>query len=222
MAVSTDTHRLSNRLQTALAFVKPYWADRRVRILSGVVLLVIAIAWYWVMASSATLTVAGRHSFRKAEISIWVDGDLKSTFEVSGSAKKRLGVLQKIDGSFSRSLRVGAGPHTVRVRVLSLTDGTDIVRQCQANAASGTQSTVYVNADRGLLSVGFASGSPRSKPEPESSGGYMKLMQSVLMAVAGSTLSAVVGFLVQDFLKSRKGGNAVAQVPPTASPQAAD
>ncbi len=203
MAV-TDPPRLA-RLQKALTTFRPYWADRRVRLAVGVFLLVVAAAWYWFAAASATLTVAGRHSFRQTEISIWVDGDLKSTFEVSGSAKKKLGVFQKVDGSFSRSLRVGAGDHTVRVRVHSLGDGSDIVRQCQASVQSGTESTVYVNADRGLLSLGFASGAPRTKPEPESSsGGYMKMMQSVLMAIAGSALSATVGFLVQDFLKSRK------------------
>src|SRR4051812_13346910 len=178
MAVSTDTLRLSDRLQTALVFLKPYWADRRVRVVCGVVLLVIAVAWYWLVASSATLTVAGRHSFRQAEVSIWVDGDLKSKFEVSGSSKKKLGVFQKVDGSFSRSLRVGAGEHMVRVQVRSLTDNSDVIRQCRASVASGSESTVYVNADRGLLALSFASGSPRTRPEPESSGSYLKMMQS--------------------------------------------
>jgi len=204
MAVA-DTSRIADRFQKLFTLVKPYWADRRVRIAVGVFLLVIAAAWYWFVAGSATLTVAGRHSFRQAEVSIWVDGNLKSTFEVSGSAKKKLGVFQKIDGTFSHSLRVAAGDHTIRVRVHSLSDGTDVVRQCQASVQSGTESTVYVNADRGLLSLSFASGGSRSRPEPESSNsGYWKMMQSVLMAIAGSALSAVVGFLVQDFLKSRK------------------
>lgn len=215
MAVA-DSPRLADRLQKVFVALKPYWADRRVRIAVGVVLLAVAAAWYWFVAGSATLTVAGRHSFRQAEVSIWIDGDLKSTFEVSGSAKKKLGVFQKIDGSFSRSLRVGAGEHTIRVRVHALPDGGEIVRQCQANVESGTESTVYVNADRGLLSLSFASGAPRTKSEPESSsGGYLKMMQSVFMAVAGSALSAVVGFLVQDFLKSRK-----ATAPPTQAPSA--
>jgi hypothetical protein len=205
---------LADRLQTAFAFLKPYWADRRIRVATGLALLLTSIAWYWFIAGTATLTVAGRHSFRQAEISIWVDGDLKSKFEVSGSARKKLGVFQKIDGSFSRSLRVGAGEHTVRVRVHALPDGGEIVRQCQANVQSGTESAVYVNADRGVLSLGFASGASRSKPEPESSSsGYVKMMQSVLMAIAGSALSATVGFLVQDFLKARKGTNAQAQAP---------
>jgi hypothetical protein len=184
-----------------------------VRVVAGVLLLVLAVGWYWFVAASATLTIAGRHSFRQAQVSIWVDGNLKSTFEVSGSAKKKLGVFQKIDGSFSRSLRVGAGDHTIRVQVHSLTDNSDVIRQCRASVASGTQSTVYVNADRGLLSLSFASGSPRTQPEPESSNGYLKLMQSVLMALVGSALSATVGFLVQDFLKSRKASNSATQAP---------
>jgi hypothetical protein len=213
MAAVEHPRVLSDRFRAALAFLQPYWTDRRIRILSGVMLVAVAGAWYWFAASSATLTVAGHHSFRQAEVSIWIDGDLESTFEVSGSVKKRFGVLQKVDGNFARSLRVGAGEHIVRVRVQSLTDGSDIIRQARASVDSGKESTVYVNAERGLLSLASAGSAPREKPEPERSG-YMKMMQSVLMAVAGSALSATVGFVVQDFLKSRKATpTAAAEVP---------
>ena len=192
------------RLSKIRDLLKTSWADRRIRILLGIVAIAIAGAWYWFAAASATLTIAGHHSFRRAEVSIWIDGDLKSTYNVTGSAKKKFGLLQKVDGSFSRSLRVGAGDHIVKVRFRSLTDNSELTRQCSVSLAARTESTIYINADRGLLSLSFA-GSPSRVPEsPEPSNGYARMLQSVLMAVAGSALSATVGFVVQDFLKSRK------------------
>lgn len=204
MAVAVGPDPVKSRLKRFLTFIKPAWADRRVRILLGIIAIALAAAWYWLAAASATLTIAGHHGFRRAQVSIWIDDSLKSQYEVSGSAKKKFGVLGKIDGSFSRSLRVGAGDHTVRVRFQSLTDNGDITRQTHVNLAAGTESTVYVNADRGVLSLAFAGAGTKSKPDPEPSSDYARMLQSVFMAVAGSALSATVGFVVQDFLKSRK------------------
>jgi hypothetical protein len=201
-AMNFDPHKV--QLNKIVSIVKPVWADRRVRILVGVLAIAVAAAWYWFSAASATLTIAGHHGFRRAEVSVWVDGDLESKFEVSGSAKKHFGILQKVEGNFSRSIRVGSGDHTVRVEFRSLTDSTDVTRQCHANVQAGTEATVYINADRGFLSLSFAGGAPRAKTDPEPASGYAKMLQSVFMAIAGSALSATVGFVVQDFLKSRK------------------
>jgi hypothetical protein len=214
MDVATGPGPLNSRLNRILSIIKTAWADRRLRLLLGVVAIPTAAGWYWHAAASATLTIAGHHSFRHAEVSVWIDGDLKSTYEVSGSPKKRYAILQKIDGTFSRSLRVGAGDHTVRVRFNSLTDASDITRQCQVNVQAGTESTVFVNADHGVLSLAFAGTAPKLKAaDPESSSPYAKTLQSIFLAIAGSALSATVGFVVQDFLKSRKAALASAQAP---------
>jgi hypothetical protein len=180
------------------------WADRRVRLLAAALLLVLLVAGFWLWRSTATLTVAGHHSFKRAEMSVYVDGDLKSTSEVSGSPRKKLGVFQKTEGTFSKSLRIAAGDHTIRVQFHSLTDDSDLSRQVQVSVQAGTQSTVYVNADRAALSLAFAGTSPKLRSEPEPTTGYAKTLQSILMAVGGSVLSATVGFVVQDFLRSRK------------------
>lgn len=204
MGFTVDPQALKSRLSKISIQIRPVLADRRVRILAGVVALALAFAWYWYAAGSATLTIAGHHGFRRAEVSIWVDGDLKSKYEVTGAEKRRFGILQKTEGNFSRSVRVGAGDHIVRVQFRSLTDSSSIVRQCHVSLEARTESTVYVNADRGLLSLSFAGTAPKTKPDPEPSSGYAKTLQSLFMAIAGSALSAVVGFVVQDFLKSRK------------------
>ena len=210
MAVAVGPGTLSFRIKQFLSAIKPVWADRRLRILLGVIAIALAATWYWFSAASATLTIAGHHGFRRAQVSIWIDDALKSQYEVSGSAKKRFGVLQKVDGSFSRSLRVGAGEHSVRVRFQSLTDSSDITRQTHVSVQAGTESTVYVNADRGMLSLAFAGSGPKPKTDPEPNGDYARTLQSIFMAIAGSALSATVGFVVQDFLKSRKAAKTAA------------
>ncbi|MGZ4815099.1 MAG: hypothetical protein ACXVZV_06815 [Terriglobales bacterium] len=210
MAVATNSNPNQARLRSVLDLLKTSWSDRRIRILVGVLAIAVAAAWYWFAAASATLTIAGHHGFRRAEVSVWIDGDLKSTYEVTGSAKKRFGILQKVEGNFSRSLRVGPGDHVVKLRFHSLTDSSDITRQCNVNVQAHTESTVYVNADRGLLSLSFAGSPSRTRPEPEPRSSYATTLQSIFMAIAGSALSATVGFVVQDFLKSRKAAAAKA------------
>jgi hypothetical protein len=184
--------------------LKLLWADRRIRLLVGMMVLLGVATWYWFARSSATLTIAGHHGFKRAEISIWVDGELKTTSEISGSIKKKLGVFQKTEGTFSKSVRVAPGDHTVKVRFRSLTDTYDVGRQVQVSVQSGTESTVYVNADRSIFSLSFAGPSPKPRSDPEPTSGYAKTLQSILMAVGGSVVSAAVGFVVQDFLRSRK------------------
>jgi hypothetical protein len=204
MDVASGPDPRSRHFQHVRQFVTRLWSDVRLRVLSLVLVAAIAGAWYWYVAGSATLTIMGHHGFRRAEISIWVDGDLKTTMESSGSARKKLGIFQKTEGTFSKSLHVGAGDHSIRVRFQSLGDDYEITRQCHVNAEAGTESNVYVNADRGLLSLSFTGSPPAPASETQPSSGYAKTLQSIFMAIAGSALSATVGFVVQDFLKSRK------------------
>lgn len=208
MAVGPEPASGNAPMSKHLSVMKTAWADRRIRVLIGVLAIAVAAAWYWFAAASATLTIAGHHGFRRADVSVFIDGDQKTTYEVTGSARKKFGVLQKIEGSFSRSLRVSPGDHIVKVRFHSLTDSSDITRQCNVNVQARTESTVYVNADRGLLSLSFAGSPGKLRTEPEPDNGYAKMLQSVFMAIAGSALSATVGFVVQDFLKSRKAAQA--------------
>src|SRR5579864_3962372 len=82
---------------------------------------VFAIALVMHLASgNATLKVQMQHSFRSAQVSVWVDGDLACSEHVVGSERRRFGLLPAgIGGNFSRLLQVPSGRHTVKVRVTS-------------------------------------------------------------------------------------------------------
>src|SRR5690349_2803434 len=62
---------------------------------------------------SASLKVQMQHSFRSAQVSMWVDGDLACSEHLTGSQRRRFGLLPAgIGGNFSRLVQVSAGRHT--------------------------------------------------------------------------------------------------------------
>lgn len=77
------------------------------------------------------LQVEAQHSFRSAELSIWVDGDLVDQAELAGVAERRF-LRTTVRGSFSGSLRVPAGTRVVRVRVRSEAEGYDQTQEITA------------------------------------------------------------------------------------------
>src|SRR5438105_1254540 len=82
-----------------------------------VLVLVLAyVGWHTFAASqTATLKIQGQHSFRQAELAVWVDGELAQQFGLTGSSKRHFGLPGAVQGSFAKSLRVAAGEHTIRV-----------------------------------------------------------------------------------------------------------
>src|SRR5689334_16614869 len=90
--------RMSAGSQTAPAETKPsidfrqWWQPcvqmlRRIPprpALLAILLIVVAIIGWKVFVSSqaATLKIQGQHSFRAAELSVWIDGDLAKQFDL--------------------------------------------------------------------------------------------------------------------------------------------
>jgi serine/threonine-protein kinase len=77
---------------------------------------------------SVPLRIESQHSFRSAELSIWVDGSLVHQAELTGVAERRL-FRTSVRGSYAESLGVPAGERVVRVRVRSKGDGYDQTRE---------------------------------------------------------------------------------------------
>jgi len=174
----------------------------RVPILAGLVLLLGFIVYTVASASSATLNLVCRHNFRNAELSVFIDGKLARTDTISGIAKKRFGVFDtKIEGTFSKSIAIPAGEHLLQVRVRSAADSFDQSKQCGINVAAGKDATVIISAQRGGVTLAY-SGPPPSATMDGS--GYFSYLRTVAATVFGSIVSAAIGFVVQDFMRSRK------------------
>ncbi|HLH07866.1 MAG TPA: hypothetical protein VKW78_11565 [Terriglobales bacterium] len=185
-------------------------ADRvpvKVRIGLGASLgiLFLVSVYFWLTAGSALLIITGSHPFRKAQVSVWLDGSLQFRQEFSGSTRKRYALFGSRVETFSRTLNISSGLHEVEVRVQSAADGFDETRRYKGQFESNQKTRLYLSATRSQLFLNVQNQRAVEVSEAKESGsGFLMYARSLMLTVGGSILSAAIGFLVQDFLKSRK------------------
>jgi hypothetical protein len=151
----------------------------------------------------ATLTIVCRHDFRSAEIAVSIDGAVVHTETMTGAVKKWLGVLTKIGGTYARTLPVPSGKHVVEVRLRA--PGYDLANSIQADFSRGMDSTLSVDSGRHLLLAWRETGGGATATGPASgSPPWFSYAGSVLMTLFGSVVSASIGVVVQDYLRTRK------------------
>jgi hypothetical protein len=169
----------------------------------GTLTLLVLIIYVYLLPGSGNLTVVCRENFRSAELSVYVDGSLAFSDQISGNAKKRFGILdERIEGTLSKVLSLPLGDHVVRAHLTSVADRFDQTKQVEVNLVSGKESTVSITAPRGELSLAYQG--PSLGAVKDSGMLPSGPLRSMLVTVAGSVVSAAIGFGVQEFLKTRK------------------
>ena len=148
------------------------------------------------LGGSASLKVQMQHSFRSAQMSVWVDGDLACSEHLTGSQRRRFGLLPAgIGGNFSRLLQVPAGRHTVKVRVSS-DEGYDNTGSITGDFPQDSQVSLQVSprrsGDLGMVWQGMSTMAAESGPA-----WYVKYASSLLMTAVGSLVSAVMAYVVK-------------------------
>ena len=93
---------------------------------------------------SVPLRVESQHSFRSADLSIWVDGDLIYEGMLTGVASRSWLIRTTVRGSFSESLSVPAGERVVRVHVRSEGEGYDQTREAEVEFQEDRPSTLVL------------------------------------------------------------------------------
>ena len=152
---------------------------------------------------SATLQLVCRHDFRSADITVSIDGEVVHTDTLTGAVRKWFGVLERTEGTYARSLPVSAGRHVVAVHLRA--PGYDRTRSIEGEFSRGRETTLSVDSGRGLSLAWRGTGGGASAAEPASpSSSWFKYAGSIIMTIFGSIVSASIGVLVQDFLRSRK------------------
>jgi hypothetical protein len=152
---------------------------------------------------SATLQLVCRHDFRSADITVSIDGEVVHTDTLTGAVRKWFGVLERTEGAYATTLSVSAGRHVVAVRLRA--PGYDRTRSIEGEFSRGRESTLNVDAGRGLSLAWRGTGGGASAADPvSSSSSWFRYAGSIMMTIFGSIVSASIGVLVQDFLRARK------------------
>ena len=174
----------------------------RLAVLTGLLVLVGLAIYTSLLAGSATLNLICRHDLRSADISVSIDGRTTYTDHISASPKKLFAILGKRGETFSKSLTVPSGEHVVQVHLSSATDGFDQTKQRELNLLPGNETTLRIDAHRKGMSLVYPG--PATSPTNNLGSAFPDSLRSILVTLLGSAVSAAIGFVVQDFLRSRK------------------
>jgi hypothetical protein len=146
---------------------------------------------------SASLKVQMQHSFRSAQVSVWVDGDLACSEHLTGSQRRRFGLLPAgIGGNFSRLVQVSSGRHVVKVRVTS-DEGYDNTGSITGDFPADSEISLQVRPrSSGDLDLNWQGMS--TMPDDSGPAWYVKYAGSLLMTAAGSLVSALMAYVVRE------------------------
>jgi hypothetical protein len=188
-----------------------YRLPRQLRLAAaGVVMLLVGGAvCFSSFSRSARLNIVCQHSFSAAEVSVFVDGDLVYRGQAGGT-KKRFGFFgSSKPRELAKSIGVPSGRHTVQVRLNAQADGFDQTRSASLIFSPNQEHSLSITQDRrGLFLTSQAAS--ELPVESGSLNSYQKYLGSIVLSILGSGMSAVIGFLVQDFMRTQKGKLAAA------------
>lgn len=173
----------------------------RARVVLGLFLVaaVFLTAYTGLTAKDSSLHLKVQHSFRNAQVSLWVDGDLAYSGTIAGSTKKRFGFLptDSVQGSLSQIIPVRSGQRTVRVRIAS-DEAASQDDTISGDFASNNERDLMVSARRSGLSLSWQDSGSTGTETPSSLLWLSRYAGSLLLTIAGSIISALTGFAVKE------------------------
>lgn len=163
-------------------------------------------------AKDASLRVTVQHGFRSGDISVWIDGDLAYSGKLTGSAKKKFGLIAgSVQGNLAEILPLSAGIHQIRVQIRS-DGGSSQQNTVAADFAANTERKLAVSTRPGNLSLvwqGTAAAAPSSR-----SNGFARYASAIFLTIGGSIVSALTGFALRELpahIRSRQEADTKAQ-----------
>jgi hypothetical protein len=182
----------------------------------------------------AHLNLDVRHSLGDVDLAVTVDGKRALASKLEGSGKRFKFVGKRAERGYTRSLELEPGVRIVQVRMHSASDKFDQTRTERFELGPSAVASMRITADRsGLVVVAqqpstatavdaapaSASRSLTAVPakaapvaaaalqvtqQADALANLVKSIRSMLIAIAGFVASAATGFIVQEFLRSKK------------------
>jgi hypothetical protein len=164
-----------------------------------------------------TMRLKVQHSFRSAQLQVWVDDSTVYSGHLVGSARRKYGLFADMQGSLSETLAVPSGSHRVKVRVTA-DDGTIQEDTLEAEFSRNTQRTLSVLAHRSGVSLNVQGSVAGSTPEPPpaSTSWFTRYAGTLMLTAAGSIISALTGYAVRELPGHLRGRQAGASQTPKA------
>jgi hypothetical protein len=180
------------------------WALRlpvKARVVLGLFLAAaLLMAMYTALtAKDATLHLRLQHSFHNAQVSVWVDGDFVYSGKVSGSIRKKFGLIPtaSAQGSLSQLIPVRSGQHSVRVRI-EPDDATMQEESIRGDFTHNTGRDLSVSARRSGLSMSWQGTGSAPVETSSSLGWFSRYAGSFFLTIAGSIMSALTGLAIRE------------------------
>jgi len=173
----------------------------KARVVLGLFLLtaVLMATYTTLTAKDSSLHLKVQHGFHNAQVSVWVDGDLAYSGTITGSTKKRFGIIptDSVQGTLSQIIPVRSGQHNVRVRV-SPDDATAQDDTISGDFARNSERDLSVSARHSGLSLAWQ-GTTHGEAETTSSLAWLsRYAGSLVLTIAGSIISALTGFAIKE------------------------
>lgn len=150
-------------------------------------------------AKDASLHLKLQHGFHNAQVSVWVDGDLAYSGKVTGSTKKRFGLIptDSVQGSLSEIIPVCSGQHKIRVRI-EPDDATMQEDGISGDFAHNSERDLSVSARQSGLSLSWLGTSSAPADTSSSFGWFSRYAGSLLLTIGGSIMSALTGYAIRE------------------------
>jgi hypothetical protein len=180
------------------------WVRRvpvKARILVGLffVAAVLMAVYTALTAKDASLHLKLQHSFRSAQASVWVDGELAFSGKVTGATKKKFGLIptDAQQGSLSQIIALRTGEHRIRVRI----EPEDAAMQedsITGTFAANAERDLSVSARRNGVSLSWQ-GTSNAPVEAVSSFAWLsRYAASLFLTITGSIMSALAGYAIRE------------------------
>ncbi len=150
-------------------------------------------------AKDASLHLKLQHEFRNASVSIWVDDDLAYSGKITGSTRKKFGLIptDSAQGNLSQIIPVRSGQRSIRVRI-EPDESTMQEDSIRGAFADHTERDLDVNARHSGLSLSWR-GTDRAPVERSSMFGWLsQYASSLILTITGSIMSALAGYAIKE------------------------
>ncbi len=152
-------------------------------------------------AKDSTLHLKVQHGFRSALLSVWIDGELAYSSKLTGSMKKKLGLIpDSVQGNLAQTIPLPSGNRELRIRV-ETPDGSVQEQTVGAEFVRNGERTLVVIARRTDFSMNWQD-LPVQVAESASTLGWMaRYTSTLLLTAAGSIISAITGYAIRELPK---------------------